>query len=250
MKVVVTGARGLIGQLLLPALASEFDVSGVDRRTRGRGQVTRRNLTSLRAARSAVRGADVVVDLAAKAASDTPWRDVERNNVPVSMNILEAARLEGVQRVIVASSNHVTGLYELDEPYASVTAGSYEGIEPAALPRLSRDVPARPDGFYALGKLLGEAAGRHYSETGGPSVLCLRIGSVNRSGIPTNPRHFATLLSHRDLIDLVRCCICAPMTLRYGVYYGVSANTWRIWEIADAQKELGYAPRDDAEQWR
>src|SRR6266542_2918546 len=34
------------------------------------------------------------------------------------------------------------------------------------------------------------------------------------------------------------------------VFYGVSANRWRIWEIDDARHAIGYEPRDDAEAWR
>jgi hypothetical protein len=34
------------------------------------------------------------------------------------------------------------------------------------------------------------------------------------------------------------------------VFYGVSANRWRIWDIDDARRAIGYEPRDDAERWR
>ena len=42
----------------------------------------------------------------------------------------------------------------------------------------------------------------------------------------------------------------APRELRYGVYYGVSANRWRFWDIANAREEIGFEPQDDAERFR
>jgi hypothetical protein len=34
------------------------------------------------------------------------------------------------------------------------------------------------------------------------------------------------------------------------VFYGVSANRWRIWDVDDARRTIGYQPQDDAEDWR
>jgi hypothetical protein len=48
----------------------------------------------------------------------------------------------------------------------------------------------------------------------------------------------------------VGCALRAPLELRYGVYYGVSANTWRLWDVANAAKELDFEPQDDAERFR
>jgi uronate dehydrogenase len=63
-------------------------------------------------------------------------------------------------------------------------------------------------------------------------------------------RQFATLLSHDDMARLARCCIEAPLDLTFGIFYGVSANTWRIWDVDDARRAIGYEPQDDAEVWR
>jgi len=95
-----------------------------------------------------------------------------------------------------------------------------------------------------------EAAGRYYAEEHGLSVICLRIGTVNQQDRPRNPREYATLLTHRDLVQLVRRCFEAPLDLRFAGFYGVSRNTWRIWDIEDAGSALGFAPVDDAERFR
>ena len=70
-------------------------------------------------------------------------------------------------------------MYERDEPYASIVAGRYDGLDPDDLPRLTADAPIRPDGPYGIGKAFGEAAARYYAEEFGLSVICLRIGTVN-----------------------------------------------------------------------
>ena len=246
-RVLVTGAGGLVGHVLRQELGDEYDLVGVDRRRR-RG-VSRADLTRQRQADRAMQGVDVVVDLAS-AHWQKPWPEVLSNNIPAAWTTLEAARRQGVRRVVYASSNHVTGMYERDDPYARILAGDYDGLDPDTLPRITTRMPVRPDTPYGVGKVLGEAAGRFYAEEHGMSVLCLRIGSLNQAGRPTTPRHYSTLITHADLAQLVRCCIEAPADLGYGVYYGVSANTWRIWDLDEPRDALGFEPRDDAERWR
>src|SRR4051812_9372219 len=208
------------------------------------------DLTDQDEATAALAGADLVVDLAAFPSAEQPWSSVRVNNIPSTLNALEAAHRAGARRLVFASSNHVTGLYEEDEPYASVVAGRFEGLDPEQLPRLTPSVPIRPDGPYGVGKALGEAAGRYYADAHGLSVVCLRIGTVNRENRPLNERHHATLLSHRDLVHLVERSLDAPVSVGFAILYGVSANTWRFWDIEDARALIGYEPADDAERFR
>jgi uronate dehydrogenase len=249
-RVVVTGAAGLIGGILLEALRDELDLVGIDRR-RVKDVPTRRvDLRRPRPLRRAFEGADVVVHLAGNPDAEADWGDVYDDNIRGTVNLYEAARDAGVRRVVLASSNHVTGLYERDEPFASICAGRYEGLDPASIPKITSEWPIRPDGPYGVGKALGEAAGRYYADEFGISVICLRIGTVSRSGGPRSQRHFATLLTHGDLARLFRASIAADAALGYGVYYGISANRWGFWDLEAPREELGYRPEDDAESWR
>lgn len=249
-RVLITGASGLVGSVLYEALGRSCEVSGVDvrqrRGLRGRGA----DMTKLVAAKRACSGMDFVVDLAADARVETPWTVVHQNNMASTYNVLEASRLAGVRRVVFASSNHVTGMIERQTPYAAIVAGRYEGLDPAGIPHVKASDPIRPDSSYAVGKAFGEAAARYFAEEFGLSVVCLRIGTVNRESRPLSPRHFATLLTHRDLVQLVERCLDAPDDASFDVFYGVSDNTWRFWDIADARAKIGYRPRDDAEAWR
>ncbi len=247
---LLTGAAGLIGGILRRGLGEQHSLRGIDRRRVRDADIRRADTRRLRSVETAFEGVEVVVDLAARADMYAGWRDVERNNVPATINALEAARRQGVRRYVFASSNHVTGMYERDHPYREIVAGAYNGLDPATVPLLDSTAEVRPDGPYAVGKALGEAAARYYSEEFGLSAICLRIGTVNRSDRPEEPRDFATLVTHSDLVRLVDCAIRAPSELRFGIYYGVSDNTWRFWDIAQPREAIGYVPQDNAERFR
>lgn len=249
MRVLVTGANGLIGSILWQGLAGEHSVRGIDLRAdRARG-IKRADVRKARSIQRLFENVEAVVDLAARPAVDLPWDKVDEE-MQGRINVLEAARSHGIRRYIFASSNRVTGLYERDEPYASVVAGNYANLDPASIPLIRPDWPIRPDSPYGVGKAFAEAAGRLYAEEHDISCLFLRIGTVLADDRPHRPRHYATLLSHADLVRLVDCALRTPYELRYGIYYGVSANRWRFWDLANAQEQLGFEPHDDAERFR
>ena len=142
-----------------------------------------------------------------------------------------------VQRVVFASSNHVTGLYESEQ---------WSEAHPACI---KHTVPPRPDGYYGISKLCGEGIARYFSECHDVEAVCLRIGTVLKSDDPSKEaRHRSTWLSKRDLTELVRRALLAGDTFGgFGIYYGVSNNARRFWDIENARNELGFEPRDDAE---
>jgi uronate dehydrogenase len=248
-RVVILGALGLVGGVLCRAFAEEYDVVAVDARRRRDRRVIRGDMRRLRDAERVIDGADVVVDLVT-APWQGPFETVHRNNIPATWNAFEAARRHGVARVVYASSNHVTGLYERDAPYCRIVAGDYEGLDPADFRKITTSMPIRPDSPYGVGKAFGEATARFYADAHGVPAMCLRIGSLNAADRPSSARHFASLLTHADLTRLVRCCIEAPRSIDFATFYGVSANRWRIWDIDDARDLIGYEPHDDAESWR
>jgi nucleoside-diphosphate-sugar epimerase len=248
--VVITGAAGLIGSVLRQGLGAGYDVRGLDRR-RIRGEsIDRVDVTRLKALDAAFAGADAVIDLAASSRLETPWPEVWKNNLRGTMNALEAARRNGVARFVFASSNHVTGTYEHELPYSAIVAGEYSQLERDSIPLIDSSTPLRPDSPYAIGKALGEAATRYYVDVFGLRAICLRIGTVNAEDQPKQARHFATLLTHDDLIRLCECALNAPADLEFGTYYGVSDNTWRFWDLEEARNAIGYVPQDDAERLR
>ncbi len=249
-RVSITGAAGTIGTVLAGALRGRYSVAGADVRPDPAAGIVEADMTDLESAVGVLEGADVVIDLAANADQYASWDEVNRNNFPATINAMEAARRVGARRLIFASSNHAVGNFELDSPYREIVAGDYRGLEPGDCPLVGADVPIRPDGPYGVGKALGEAVGRYYSEVHGLSVICLRIGTVNGEDRPLTVRNLATFLFHADLVQLVQRCIEAPRDLDFGIYYGVSNNTWRFWDLTNAEAEIGYRPSENAERFR
>ena len=252
MKVLVTGSSGLIGSMLIRSLGDSFDFSGLDVRNSENSPEIPTLLmdgSDLAAISPAFAGIDAVVHLAANAPVETPWPDVLKNNISTTHNVYEAAKQNGVKRVVFASSNHAVGNFEMDEPYSRIRVGDYEELTPGGFKRIDNTVPIRPDSDYGVSKAFGEATGRYYHEHFGLEVACLRIGTVNAQNSPVESvRSLATWLSHRDMAQLVSQCLTQP--LGFEIFYGVSDNTWRFWDNDYAKKVIGYAPLDNAEDYR
>ena len=235
MKILITGAAGLIGRILRKNLPEHelhlLDKKGID------GSIIA-DISNFKEIVQHFSGIDVVIHLAASTGINTEWDEVLKNNIIGTYNVFEASRKAGVKKIIYASSNHVTGGYELVDPPL------YEQNEKKQI-MITHETPMRPDGLYAVSKCFGELLGKYYSEKYGISVICLRIGTVLKDDKPKNKRYLATWLSHRDLVQLVKKCIEGDV--KYDIFYGVSNNKRRFWDISHARKILGYDPIDDAE---
>ena len=251
-RVLITGIAGLIGTICYNELKDDYELSGTIHRTPFEGERVRLfkvDITDLESLLPAFEGQDAVIHMAADPRDYAPWESVLPNNIIGTYNVYEAARRTGVKRVIFASSNHATGLYERDFPYNLIVAGKYDQV-PIPYPMIDHRAEIRPDGYYGVSKAYGEALGRYYCEEYGISVINLRIGTVNRWNSPLrNIRHFATWLSHRDQAQLVRRCLETP-DIQYDTFYGVSNNKWRFWDIDHAREVVGYDPQDNAETFR
>lgn len=180
------------------------------------------DLGDMAALRALMPGIDAIVHLGGQSV-EGPWADVLDRNIAGTYNLFEAARLEGVRRVVFASSCHAVGFYRLDETIAA-------------------DAYFRPDSRYGVSKVFGEALGSLYAHKYGFDVLSIRIGNVAER--PVDARRLTSWLSPRDLAQLVRIGIETP-GLGHEVVFGMSRNTGSCWDNA-AASALGYAPEDDA----
>jgi len=252
-RVLVTGSGGLIGAMLIRSLGDKYEFHGLTRSRRPDMPdvpTTIANGSDFDAIRPVFDGMDAVVHMAAHPSGRAPWEDLLRDNYVTTRNVYEAAREAGVRRFVYASSNHAVGLFENDEPYCRIVRGDYTGLDPAAIPMVDNTVQPRPDSYYGIGKVFGEAIGRYYSEEFRMEVACLRIGNVNRDDAPIrNVRQMAVWLSHRDLAQMVDQSLSVE-GLKFEIFYGVSGNKWRFWDISHAERVLGYRPQDNAEDYR
>ena len=71
-RLLITGARGLIGGILQKALEADYEVSGLDSRRRGLFRARGEDMTSLASVESRFAGQDVVIDLAADPRAGAP----------------------------------------------------------------------------------------------------------------------------------------------------------------------------------
>ena len=242
-KLLITGCNGLVGRILWENLADTFALYGLDRHhadpNKNIFEADIAGSDQVMAVFDQIPSLRYVVHLAGDPRVDADWGSVLVNNIAGTKNIYEAAHVHGVKRVIFASSNHVTGVYE-GLPLVLHTQNNPEFI--------TINSPVRPDGFYGVSKVAGEAIARMYYDLHGLESICLRIGSVVKDDDPhKDPRHQSTWLSHRDLVQLVKKSISADV--KFGIYYGVSKNGKRFWDISNAMTELDYQPEDDASRF-
>lgn len=242
-KLLITGVSGLIGRIVSPFLEQHFELCGVDIHAPERAPTIREidvaELDQVRSSFDDFAPIDNVLHLAADSRSHADWESVLRNNIHGTWNVFQAASETRVKRIVFASSNHVTGYYEGKPP------GLHQDPE---LPMIEVEDPVRPDGPYGISKLAGEAIARYFYDEFGMEAVCLRIGSVLPDDDPTtNERNMSTWLSHRDLKQLVLKALAADQEFPgFGIYYGVSGNSRRFWDISNAEDELGYLPDDNA----
>lgn len=240
---LITGANGLIGKILIPHLIEAFDLRGLDVRPSSTSSLIReadiRKEEEVREVFQSISPVNYVVHLAANSSADADWQSVLMSNIHGTWNVFSLASRHKVKRVVFASSAHATGYYEGRPPELHLQD------LPAAI-RVSD--PVRPDGPYGISKIAGEAIARYFYDRHRLEAVCLRIGSVLEDDDPTKKdRYLSTWLSHQDLVRLIRRSLLADKNFPgFGIYYGVSKNRRRFWEISNAEQELGFHPNDDA----
>jgi uronate dehydrogenase len=230
-KVLVTGAAGNIGRIVCAGLnARGWKVRGLDRESLDgvdglSDPPVVADVRDAKAVRAAIAGVDAVVHLAGIAA-EAPFEDILANNIEGTFQVFDAARRAGVRRVVFASSNHAVGY----TPRADT---------------LPVDVPPRPDTYYGVSKIFGEALGRLMVDRYGLEVVCLRLGRWKQ--YPETVRELSIWISPADGVRLVAAALTAP-DVDFAVVYGISANTRAWWDLAPA-RALGYLSVDDAEEY-
>lgn len=222
-RILLTGAAGRVATLIRAELASHYDVRLTDvrpiRSEYAGEEFVLADLRELEQSRSLMRGVDTVVHFAGFS-KEGPLETLVPANITGTYNVFEAARLEGVRRIIFASTGHVTGFYSRED-------------------RVDEMMPPRPDSLYATTKLFGENLARLYADKYGGEILCIRIGHVCAQ--PAIPIDQSIWLSPEDLVQLIQIGIDAPR-LHCEIVYGVSDNVDRWWSLERAEA-LGYRPR-------
>jgi uronate dehydrogenase len=230
-RVLVTGSAGAIGQPVCAELSRRgHQVRGLDRvSTPNVADAVVVDLVDREGVRAAVRGVDSVVHLAAHP-DDADFALLEGPNVRGLFHVLDAARQEGVGRVVLASSIQALGNWwdlSRHEP-----AGPRDGL---------------PSNHYALTKVWAEHMGEMYARCYGLSVLAVRVAFMVR-----NPAEAARLeqkkvydmyLSRGDVGRFFAQAVEAP-AIDFAVVYAVGLGGERRFDMEPARRLLGFEARD------
>ncbi len=172
IPVLVTGGAGFIGSHLVRGLLEAgAGVRVLDNLSAGSKanlaeiesqiEFVRGDITDLDQCRKAAHGRTIIFHLAALGSVPGSVADpigYNAVNIGGTLNVLEAARLEKVHRLIYSASSAAYG----DSP----TLPKHEAM------------PAAPKSPYAVGKYTGELYARVYAQVYGLSTLCLRYFNV------------------------------------------------------------------------
>ena len=234
-RILITGPGGRVGIHLVPLLREHFALRLFDARPMEASQddeVIVGNVEDFAALCRACVGVRAVLHLAAISDEADFHSKLLPVNVAGTYNAFEAARQSGVKKFLFAS----TGQTVLNNPKGTP---------------VTVDMLPRPSTVYACTKLFGEALARHYSDIHGMSCMVIRLCYYRGYDDPLLriPGHDVQRewCSPRDLTQLVVKGIQSE--LPFGMFFGLSNNQERCWDISNAKELIGYEPEDDASRY-
>ncbi len=231
----MTGSAGRIGRAAVSALVNHgWRVRGFDRRlTPGTADWVVGDLADLTAVQNAVAGTSAIIHLGGVPDDEDFITRLVSNNIIGAHNLFEAARRQGVKRVILASSGQVNWWQQLEGPW----------------PVRPDDAPT-PRHWYAAGKIFMEAAGKAFARSFNMSVLAIRLGWC-----PRTPEHLAELgptamgqnvyISPGDAGRFFVAAIEAALEPGFVVLFVSSRPVHHtVFDLEPAKRLLGWEPQD------
>ncbi|WP_201375810.1 NAD-dependent epimerase/dehydratase family protein [Ktedonobacter robiniae] len=240
-RILLTGAAGKIGSAFFAATSSRYMFRLADKAPLTlpeelvkEHEVITLDIADPLACQEACRDIDIVVHLAADPSPEADfYSSLLPNNIQGVYNIFRAAKDQGCQRVVLASSVHVFS------GYAEDIQGHIE-------------TPVRPGNMYGVSKCFGEAVATYFAHSEGLSSIAIRIGAYTRNGVVPewmhkypDPRGLSVFLSERDFNQLLSGCIETP-NIPFAIVHGISDNHLKRLNINSTRELVGYAPQDDA----
>ncbi len=222
MRILITGASGAVGTVLVKGLRDRYSLRGFDRVPMDElDDMVVGELTDFGAVARATQDMEAVVHLAGNPLGSAPWEEILNSNIIGTYNLFEATRQSGVRRVVFASR---AGLLA---PY------------PEEITR-TIDMPPRPESYYSISKVFGENLGYMYASQFGLECVSVRIGNV-RADRPQaeHPHH----LSHADLVRVFERAVIQP-EIEYEVVFGVSGGDWPLYDLEHGRRVIGYEPEN------
>ena len=236
-RVLITGAAGQVGTALWQAWEKQdtytLTLMDINPIVEASSSVAIADIRDYTAMKALCQDQDVLVHLAYIRQDALGKNPGEVSDIGASMTLFEAAREQGVQKIVYASTNHVSGWNErLNSP-----------------PRFSTGDQFRPDGWYGAMKGMAEIAGRYLVDAHDMRFISIRIGTFSGTYEPEGIRHCSTLLTPRDCVQLFGLAVDYDGPVKYLITYGRSANSdgyqQSYLDISGAVEVLGYQPQDN-----
>ena len=236
-RVLLTGAAGTVGSTLWKAWEKQdnytLTLTDINPIENAASRVELADIRDYDAMRALCQEHDVLVHLGYLRHYSLGKIPGEVNDITVSMNLFDAARENGIQKIVYASTNHVTGWNERS----------------SSPPRFSTSDQFCPDGWYGAMKGMAEIAGRYLVDAHDMRFISIRIGSFNGTSEPNGIRHCSTFLTPRDCVQLFSLAVDYSGPVKYLITYGRSANydgyQQSFLDISGAVEVLGYKPEDN-----
>ena len=221
MRILITGAAGAVGTVLVNGLRDRYQLRVFDRVPLPDFEdAVVGELTDFEAVAAATQDMEAVVHLAGNPLGGAPWEEILNSNIIGTYNLFEAARQNNVRRVVFASR---AGLLA---PY------------PEEITR-TIDMPPRPESYYSISKVFGENLGYMYASKFGLECVSVRIGNVRADRpLADHPHH----LSHPDLVRVFERAVIHP-DVQYEVVFGVSGGEWPLYDLEHGYRAIGYEPQ-------
>ena len=236
-RVLITGAAGTVGRALWQSWEEQetysLTLTDIQPIAEAHSPTVQADIRDYAAMQELCRDQDVLVHLGYLRQETVGKVPGEISDIDASMAVFEAAREGGIQKIIYASTNHVTGWNErLNGPARFSTGDQF-----------------RPDGWYGAMKGMAEIAGRYLVDRYDMRFISIRIGTFNGTSEPEGIRHCSTLLTPRDCVQLFGRAIDYEGPVKYLITYGRSANAdgyqQSYLDISGAVDVLGYQPQDN-----
>jgi uronate dehydrogenase len=209
--ILIVGGEMYLGRLLRDRLPPEgYNVRWIDSRPYGDQDGTTDPLADFESLCDVCAGVHAIIDLSKLDKGRWGDGDVARSAAGLSV-LWDAARANGVRRVVTLVSDGVVGFYRRS----------------AVLDHLS---VARPDGALGMVGALAESMAALNAYKYAISAMCIRMGACRPE--PSDERMLSTWISPDDFSN--------------EIVYGTSRNARSWWDNSNAYR-LGYRPLDRAE---
>lgn len=236
MKIIITGASGIIGKVLMNCFLKKQDVIGIDRKE-GESVIVLDILTSIEKIKPLVNEGDIIIHLAWDIReSGTTFNPILEENKKMAEIMFEIALERKAKRFVLASSVHASfGFFGYRYPNI---------VERHKDLHIQNKIKVS-DGFYPLGaygasKVYLEALGRAYSSRG-LQVVAVRFGHVVSDD---NHGEYPFWLSHKDCRQFIEKCVMTKNLPPFSTFFAVSDNECNPFDLSDAKLYLDYKPDD------